>query len=318
MNSQKRLLLTLKYLWEKTDEEHPVTLKEIGEYLQQNGIETTRKTLQADINLLTGFGIDIICNHSTQNQYHIGERVFEVPEIKLLVDAVQSARFITAKKSKTLIKKLSLFVGEPQADILKRQLYVDHRLKAGNEGIYFTVDLIHQAIRLKKRVTFQYYYYTPDKKKDLKHNGKIYVFSPFALIWNDDSYYVIGYSDSHQKIVKFRIDRIYGMKITEKFAVRKPEGFKVSDYFSQVFSMYEGTERAIALLCENELMTYVIDRFGESVPVTPADEDHFSATVKVSLSQTFYRWVFSFGGRMKIQAPQEAVDGFQNLLQKFQ
>lgn len=318
MNSQKRLLLTLKYLWEKTDEEHPVTLKEIGEYLQHNGIETTRKTLQADINLLTGFGIDIICNHSTQNQYHIGERVFEVPEIKLLVDAVQSARFITAKKSKTLIKKLSLFVGEPQADILKRHLYVDNRLKAGNESIYFTVDLIHQAIRLKKRVTFQYYYYTPDKKKDLKHNGKIYVFSPFALIWNDDSYYVIGYSDSHQKIVKFRIDRIYGMKISEKFAARKPEGFKVSDYFSQVFSMYEGTESEITLLCENELMTYVIDRFGESVPVTPADEDHFSATVKVSLSQTFYGWVFSFGGRMKIQSPQEAVDGFQNLLQKFQ
>lgn len=288
MNSQKRLLLTLKYLWEKTDEEHPVTLKEIGEYLQQNGIETTRKTLQADINLLTGFGIDIICNHSTQNQYHIGERVFEVPEVKLLVDAVQSARFITAKKSKTLIKKLSLFVGEPQADILKRHLYVDNRLKAGNESIYFTVDLIHQAIRLKKRVTFQYYYYTPDKKKDLKHNGKIYVFSPFALIWNDDSYYVIGYSDSHQKIVKFRIDRIYGMKISEKFAARKPEGFKVSDYFSQVFSMYEGTEGEITLLCENELMTYVIDRFGESVPVTPADENHFSATVKVSLSQTFY------------------------------
>ena len=157
-----------------------------------------------------------------------------------------------------------------------------------------------------------------NKKKELKHNGKVYVFSPFALIWNDDSYYVIGYSDSHQKITKFRIDRIYGMKISEKFAVRKPEDFKVSDYFSQVFSMYEGTESEITLLCENELMTYVIDRFGESVPVTPADEDHFSATVKVSLSQTFYGWVFSFGGRMKIQAPQEAVDGFQNLLQKFQ
>ena len=147
------MLLTLKYLCEKTDEEHPATLKEIGEYLQHNGIETTRKTLQADINLLTGFGIDIICNHSTQNQYHIGERVFEVPEIKLLVDAVQSARFITAKKSKTLIKKLSLFVGEPQADILKRHLYVDNRLKAGNESIYFTVDLIHQARLTEVRYT---------------------------------------------------------------------------------------------------------------------------------------------------------------------
>lgn len=236
----------------------------------------------------------------------------------MLVDAVQSARFITAKKSKMLIQKLSSFVGEPQADILNQQLYVDHRLKARNETIYFTVDLIHQAIRLKKRVTFQYYYYTPNKKKELKHNGKVYIFSPFALIWNDDSYYVIGYSDSHQKITKFRIDRIYGIKISEKFAARKPEGFKVSDYFSQVFSMYEGTESEITLLCENELMTYVIDRFGENVPVTPADKDHFSAIVKVSLSQTFYGWVFSFGGRMKILAPQEAVDSFQKLLQKFQ
>ncbi|MBS5734653.1 MAG: WYL domain-containing protein [Clostridiales bacterium] len=271
--------------------------------------------MQADINLLTEFGIDIICSHSTQNQYNIGERIFEIPEVKLLLDAVKSARFITVKKSKTLIKKLSSFVRDPQADIFKRQLYVDHRLKAENESIYFTVDLIHQAIRLKKRVTFQYYYYTPNKKKELKHNGKVYIFSPFALIWNDDRYYVIGYSDSHQKIVKFRMDQIYGMKISKKFAVRKPEGFKMSDYFSQVFSMYEGTESKIILLYENELMTYVIDRFGESVPVIPADEDHFSSIVKVSLSQTFYGWVFSFGGRMMIQAPQEAVDAFQKFLQ---
>ena len=248
MNSQKRLLLTLKYLWNKTDEEHPATLKDIGEYLQQNSIETTRKTLQVDIHLLTEFGIDVICNHSTQNQYHIGERVFEVPEIKLLVDAVQSARFITAKKSKTLIKKLSSFVGDPQADIFKRQLYVDHRLKAENESIYFTVDLIHQAIRLKKRVTFQYYYYTPNKKKEMKHNGKVYVFSPFALIWNDDSYYVIGYSDSHQKIVKFRIDRIYGMKISEKFAVRKPEGFRYPTIFHR-YSPCTKEQKAKSLFC---------------------------------------------------------------------
>lgn len=127
-----------------------------------------------------------------------------------------------------LIQKLSSFVGEPQGDILERQFYVEHRWKAENESIYFTVDLLHQAIRSKKRITFQYYSYTPNKKKELKHNGKVYIFSPFALLWNDDSYYVIEYSDSHQKIVKFRINRIYGMKISEKFAVRRPEGFKVS------------------------------------------------------------------------------------------
>ena len=134
-----------------------------------------------------------------------------------------------------LLQKLSSFVGEPQADILNQQLYIDHRLKARNETIYFTVDLIHQAIRFKKRVTFQYYYYTPNKQKELKHNGKVYIFSPFALIWNDDSYYVIGYSDSHQKITKFRIDRIYGIKISEKFAARNRKALKCPTTFHRYF-----------------------------------------------------------------------------------
>lgn len=317
MAEKNRTLYVLKYLWDKTDGNHPATIKDIIEALAENGISASRKTITADIEQLSEIGIDIICNRSTQNQYHIGERVFEIPEVKLLVDAVQSSCFITQKKSKALIKKLSVFVGEPQADLLERQLYVEHRVKAGNETIYLTVDVIHQAIQQKRRVTFQYYEYTPQKEKVLKHEGQIYCFSPFALIWNDDCYYAIGHCDIHQKIVTFRVDSMCRLALTEQFAVGKPRNFDVSDYFSQVFSMYDGKECQVKLLCENDLMKYIIDRFGEKVCTAPHDEQHFIVTTIVSLSNTFYGWVVSFGGKMKLIALEEAVNDFLAAIDRF-
>lgn len=216
-----------------------------------------------------------------------------------------------------MIEKLSTFVGPHQSNILKRQLYVDKRVKANNEGIFYLVDNIHTAIREKKRITFQYQEYNQNKEKVLKHNGQIYSVSPYALVWNDDCYYALGYSDIHEKVVKFRVDRMVDMKISEKAAVRKPKDFEVSDYFSQIFSMYDGEECRVTLLCENDLMKSIIDRFGESVFTAPSDAKHFVVETTVSLSQTFYGWVFSFGGKMKITSPQQAIDGFEAILEKF-
>ena len=317
MAVKNRTLLVLKYLWDNTDIDHPATMKDILAHLEENGITTTRKTVSADIEDLKDFGIDIDCQRSTQNRYFIDVRTFELPEVKLLVDAVQSSRFITPQKSKRLIKKLSTFVGPYQGNILKRQLYVDDRVKAGNEGIYYTVDNIHTAIMERKRVAFQYQEYNQNKEKILKHNGAVYEFSPYALLWNDDCYYVLGFSERHGKIVKFRVDRMVGLKIAEKAAVKKPEDFDVADYFSQIFFMYDGEECNVILTCENELMKHVIDRFGEDIPTKPVDKNHFSAAVTVSLSQTFYGWVFSFGGKMKITAPEKAVAGFAQLMKQF-
>ena len=317
MAVKNRTLLVLKYLWDNTDIDHPATMKDILAHLDENGITTTRKTVSADIEDLKDFGIDIDCQRSTQNRYFIDVRTFELPEVKLLVDAVQSSRFITPQKSKRLIKKLSTFVGPYQGNILKRQLYVDDRVKAGNEGIYYTVDNIHTAIMERKRVAFQYQEYNQNKEKILKHNGAVYEFSPYALLWNDDCYYVLGFSERHGKIVKFRVDRMVGLKIAEKAAVKKPEDFDVADYFSQIFFMYDGEECNVILTCENELMKHVIDRFGEDIPTKPVDKNHFSAAVTVSLSQTFYGWVFSFGGKMKITAPEKAVDDFAQLMKQF-
>lgn len=317
MEKHNRILLVLKYLWENTDIEHPATIRDIIEYLSQNGYSVTRKTVTSDINDLISFGVDIDCQRSTQNRYFLDVRVFELAEVKLLVDAVQSSRFITTKKSKQLIEKLSTFVGPHQGEILHRQLYVDTRVKANNEGIYYLVDNIHTAIRERKKVTFQYLEYTQNKEKVLKHNGYTYSFSPFALIWNDDCYYAIGFSDKHSKIAKFRVDRMVGLTITEQVTEKKPEDFDVSDYFSQVFSMYEGKEQDVILRCDNDLMKHIVDRFGEKVYTAPLDDKHFCAKVTVSLSQTFYGWVFSFGGKMKIASPEEAVNGFNVILAEF-
>lgn len=314
MERQNRTLLVLKYLWEETDIEHPATIKDIIAYLEKNGVSSTRKTITGDIADLQSFGIDIDCRRSTQNKYFIDVRTFELTEVKLLVDAVQSSRFITTAKSKKLIKKLSGFVGKHQSKELHRQLYVDDRIKAENESVYYSVDNIHTAIRQKKRVQFQYQEYTPDKKKGLKYNGYIYELSPYALVWNDDCYYVIGYSEKHQKIAKFRVDRMIALESIEEVSRPKPNSFNVSDYFSQIFSMYDGEECDITLSCENSLMKNIVDKFGEKVITSSIDENHFFVKTRVSLSPTFYGWVFSFAGRMKIISPDEAVTGFESML----
>lgn len=319
MAKQNRTLLVLQYIWEHSDEEHQVTAKEIIAYLEKNGISATSRTVKADVDQLIAFGIDIEINHSTQNRFYMYERNFELTEIKLLIDAVQSARFITDNKSKRLIKKLSAFASEHQQNELKRQLYVDKRIKTANDSGYYSVDSLHTAIQNKKKVTFKYVEFAPDKTKKEKHDGQLYVFSPYAMVWNDDCYYAIGYSEApnHNKVVKFRVDRMKALTILDRTAVRKPKDFDVEDYFSQIFSMYDGPECDVDILCENAMMKHVIEQFGEKVRTNIVDKNHFLASVRVCLSPTFYAWIFSFAGKMMIQNPQEAKDGFNKMLKRF-
>lgn len=316
---KNRILLVLQYIWENSDEEHPVKAKDIIAFLEENEISATSRTIKSDVDQLIDFGIDIEIIHSTQNRYFMYERNFELAEIKLLIDAVQSARFITEKKSKRLIKKLSAFVSKHQHNELKRQLYVDDRIKTANDSVYYSVDSLHNAIQNKKKVSFKYIEIAPNKAKKEKHDGKIYIFSPYALVWNDDCYYAIGYSEeaNHNKIVKFRVDRMKALNINDEKAIDRPKDFCVEDYFSQIFSMYDGPECDVEVLCENELMKYVVDRFGEQVNTEIVDDKHFIAKAQVSLSPTFYAWIFSFSGRMKINAPQEAIEGFEQILKQF-
>lgn len=309
--NKNRTLCIYQYLLENTDEDHPVTNKDICEYLARIGLSAGRKTVASDIELLQKWGYDIVCNRSRQNQYFIGSRVLELPELKLLVDAVQAARFISGSKSEKLIKKLMSFASPHQVGELKRQLQVVGKPKTANENIYYIVDTIYHAISQGRQITFQYYEYTPEKKRVLKHDGKVYAFSPYDLIWSNDAYYVFGFSESHGKVVKFRADRIAYPKPNETAAAERPGDYNMASFSKQVFGMYDGETYTVELLCENGTMKSIVDRFGDQVKTEVMDAGHFIATVEVSASPTFYAWIFMFRGRIQVISPQEVVSGYR-------
>lgn len=310
--SQYGLLLLQRYLYEHTDDQHPASVADILAFWQEHGIQAGRKSVYSAIEVLQSSGMDIVCVKSTQNRYFVGERMFELPELKLLVDAVESSRFITAKKSERLIEKLGKLTSESHARQLDRHIYMDGTAKPENECIYYSVDEIHNAIQEKRQITFQYYEYTPQKEKILKHNGYRYQFSPYALIWSRDCYYAVGWSEKHGKIAQFRVDRMTAVEPLEHTAVQTPD-FDPAEYVRKVFGMYPDNLCTVELLCDNEVMRSVIDRFGEEVSTVTADDGHFKAIVEVAPSPPFFAWVFTFCGKIQILGPAEVLDEMRGL-----
>lgn len=314
---QNKILLVLKYLWDTTDENHTASIADLIQYLSENGLTADRKTISKYIDVLIDFGFDVIKIRKTQNQYFIGTRYFEAPEVKLLIDAVQSSRFITKRKSKELINKLSAFVAPNQASVLKRHLYVDSRNKADNEAIYIIADSIQSAIIENKKIRFQYFDYCVDGTQVLRHGGAKYLVSPFDLIWSNDAYYLAGLHEKKGIVAKFRVDRIKNLEITTDRATSKPNDYSVAEFFSHEFSMLDGEDCNVTLLCENVLMNSIVDRFGSNIKTTIVDRNHFTVTVPVDLSSIFYSWVFASEGKMKIISPSKAVDGFNTIIEKY-
>lgn len=318
MRLKSRILLIFKHLWDHTDEAHTVSLEQLKDHLQSCGLSRPdSRTIKADIDQLIELGVDIIIDRRVQNQYFICTRHFDTAEVKLLIDAVQSSRFITPQKSKALIRKLGVFIEPQQKQLLKRQLYIDHRSKATNESVILIVDHLYTAIIERKKVTFQYFDYTPEKKKVHRHGGQLYTVSPYAMLWNNDQYYMVGYSEERKLVATYRVDRISQLTVTEEPARKRPADFTISDYFGQTFSMYLGEEAKVELLCENALMGSIIDRFGENVSVQIVDREHFKVTATVALSNNFYGWVFASGGKMRILGSEKAVEGFKAIMEKF-
>lgn len=318
MLNSSRILLGLQYLWTKTDESNPITLEQLKDYLVSCGLSRPdSRTLKNDIAQLTELGIDIVVDRKVQNQYFIASRHFDTAEVKLLIDAIQSSRFITPKKSKDLIDKLSVFVEPGQKQLLKRQLYIDQRSKANNEAVIRIVDHLHTAIVEKRKVSFQYFDYTQTKKKVHRHRGQRYFVSPYAMLWNNDLYYMVGYSDDRGLVATYRVDRIDKLEIIDIQTVEQPADFSVADYFTQTFSMYSGEECEVELLCENELMGSIIDRFGLTVQAEVIDAQHFKVCTRVALSDNFYGWIFASGGKMKLLGPEKAVIEFNGILSRF-
>ena len=310
--SQQALLLLRQYLYQQTDEQHPVSVTDILAFWQQHGIQAGRNSVYTDIELLQNAGMDIVCVKSSQNRYFVGQRLFELPELKLLVDAVESSRFITGKKSTALIKKLGHLTSTAQAEQLNRRIYMGGTPKPENEGIYYNVDTIHNAVQKKQQITFQYFEYTPKKEKILKHDGYKYRFSPYAMIWNRDCYYAVGWSEKHGKIAQFRVDRMTAVEPLKQAAVQTLD-FDPAEYVRKVFGMYPDNLCTVELLCDNEVMRSVIDRFGENVRTETVDEQHFRATVEVAPSPPFFSWVFTFGGKIRIVSPAAVLEEMRDM-----
>jgi len=312
---KSRLLCILEYMSLETDEEHPVTIAEITAYLKCAGFDCGWKSVKHDLEQLMDSGIDIICNKGRENQYFVGDRQFELVELKMLVDAVQASRFVSHKRSKALIGKLTAFTSRHQADQLNRYLHIDKQPKTTNESVFYIADVLHAAIGSNKKVAFKYYEYDRNKKKVYKHNRQLYSFSPYGLVWNNDCYYVIGYSDNHNKVIKFRVDRIGSPEVKNEQAVPPPKDFDISSYTKNIFGMFDNAPLCdVTLRCENALMKSVIDRFGEDVETKVSDTEHFCAYVCISASNNFFGWVVGFGGKMEITAPQEVRNGYISLI----
>ncbi|MGI6257188.1 MAG: helix-turn-helix transcriptional regulator [Anaerovoracaceae bacterium] len=312
---KRRLLLLQNLIYDQTDEDHQISTFEILDYLEKEGIPTNRKTLKNNLDLLSDMGMDIVTVAGKPNRYFIGDREFELPELKLLLDAVSSSRFITQKKSKQLAEKLTALASNSQKEELKRHIYAASRVKPRNENIYYTVDRINDAISKKRKISFQYTEYTGEKKKVLRNEGEVYVISPYALFWNDDFYYVVGHSLKRNNISAFRVDRLHEPEVLDEEAVPATSEFNIDDYSKRIFEMFDGETVRVRLECENSLMKYIIDRFGEGVETMVNSEKTFIAGVDVALSPIFYGWIFQFCGGIRILTPKRAVDEMMEMVE---
>lgn len=314
MTSKERLIELLKLLYTKTDEDHPLSTAQIVAYFKEQGVPTDRETVKADVETLNKCDIEIYISKGTQTKYFFSDRQFELAELKLLVDAVESSKFITSKKSEQLVKKLMTLTDEESAKELERHLYTAGRIKPENESIFLTVDAIYKAINTGKQISFQYYEYAPDKTFVPRHNSELYLFSPYAMLYNEDKYYMLGYSEHHGKIITYRVDRMKKPEILDKPIVPRPADFDPVDFTVDVFSMYDGKSCKVNLRCDNKLMNYVVDRFGDDVQTSVANKKQFDAVVNISVSQTFFAWVFQFAGAMRIISPKAVRDQYKLML----
>lgn len=314
-NQKLKIMYLMKILLDRTDETHSITMPEIIDALEAYGISAERKSLYNDIENLRVYGLDVIgVQEDRTYSYHIGNRQFELAELKLLVDSVQSAKFITKKKSNELIKKIESLASKYEASQLHRQVFVAGRVKTMNESIYYNVDSIHAAIAGNSRITFKYFKWNVDKDMELRHDGALYEVSPWLLSWNDGYYYLIAY-DSVKGIIKhFRVDKMLYIKSNG----RKREGEKVFNsldmaaYTGKMFGMYGGEDERVRLECDNALAGVMIDRFGKDIPLIRLDDKKFAVNVEVAVSRQFLAWIIGLGEGVKIVGPQRIVDMMNN------
>ncbi len=319
-NQKKKLLLLMRYFQEETDREHPTTIIKLIDMLEQEEISAERKSLYDDIAILREWGMPI---ENRGGQYYLRENTFTLPELKLLTDAVASSRFISESRSRVLIRKIAGLTNRFARMQLQRQVYLTGRSKTTNEAALLNIDPLHQAIHCGKKVSFRYfsYVYSPDShkrwKKEYHHGGRFAVVSPYALVWDDENYYLVGYYERRETVSHFRVDKMEDIHILSDWVRPAPAHFVVGDYVRHTFGMFGGNQTQVTLEAENELMNVFYDRFGKELTPHRVDDTHFRVVVPLQLSPTFYGWVFQFGGRVQIISPKQAVDEMTHMARRF-
>ncbi|HBE15401.1 MAG TPA: WYL domain-containing protein [Ruminococcaceae bacterium] len=316
---KQKLLYIMKFFLEKTDEEYGVTVADIIDYLDEYGITAERKSIYNDIECLRDFGMDIVKSKVGKiSLFSLVSRDFTLEEIKLLIDAVQSSKFITLKKSRELIRKIETLTSENQAKELHRQVIVANRVKNSNEEIYRNIDSINRAINKKRKIGFYYTQWAVSRSgakkitKVRRHDGMRYLLTPKALTWDDENYYLIAYDKELDKLKHFRVDKMESISVEEERAdsTKAVDKFDLAVYTKQVFGMYGGDTVNVKLRFDDSLIGVVIDRFSDKVFIQPMGDGSFTMSAEVMLSPQFYGWLFSFGDKVKIVSPKSAVNGF--------
>lgn len=314
-NQKLKLLYLAKIMLEETDDTHSLTMAQILDQLAAYDIEAQRKSIYDDIMALEDFGIEIIKEQAGKMTYYrVGSREFEIAELKLLVDAIQSSRFITTKKTGELIGKLAKQASTYNGKMLKREVYVTGRIKNMNESIYYIVDEIHNAMNSNSQITFHYYSWNVNGKAELRHHGKLYTVSPWMLLWDDANYYLIAYDEDSQMIRHYRVDKMMDIQSINRSRMGE-EAFlhrNMASYSQTRFGMFDGEETKVTLLCENVMSNVIYDRFGKDIHVHKVDEGHFEVNVNVAVSDNFLGWIIGIGG-VKITSPESVVERVRDI-----
>lgn len=315
-NQKLKLLYLMDFLLQNSDEEHLLTVADMIAHLAANGISAERKSIYSDIEALMQYGLDIVQVRGAKNGYYVASREFQVAELKLLVDSVQSSKFITQKKTMELIKKIEKLASSYDAQQLQRQVYVHNRIKAMNESIYINVDAISEAIARNKQLSFQYFKYTVEQKDLFANNAKEYTVTPVSLVWNNQNYYLVALDEAVGILKHFRVDKMKRIVTTEIPASASPllNNFDIAEYTRQAFDMFAGELTHVHLRFSKELAGVVLDRFGKDVMMLSEDASHFNVHVKVAVSNQFLGWIFGLGGQAEILGPAEVREQMHDLL----
>ncbi len=316
VNQKAKLLHLYQILLRQTDEDHPLTVAQLIEELARWDIKAERKSIYDDLESLRQFKLDVQCRKGKSPGWFVGERDFELPEVKLLMDAVQSSRFITQRKSDTLIRKLEGLASIHQAGQLQRQVYVSGRIKVMNESIYYNVDKLHAAIAGQKAITFKYFDYDIARKKVFRQEGRRYVVSPYGLIWNSENYYLVAFDHTHRELRHYRVDKMAEIVVTslDREGEDRYPGFRLAEYGQKHFGMYSGHEMKVTLRGRRDKAGLVWDRFGQDIILVPDGEEYFTVTLPVVISPQFFGWLLGLDGSVTLAGPKEAVAAYRRRL----